>query len=62
MASVPELPRWAGRLYAVAGPVFGVVGFLLSPFQTLGALALVAATAAAALRLAVGRNGSTGQG
>jgi hypothetical protein len=45
------VPRWTGRMYAVAGPVFGVVGFLFGTFQTVGALALAAAGATAAIKL-----------
>jgi hypothetical protein len=55
LASLLDVPRWAARLYTVAGPVFGVVGFLLDPFQTLGALALAVASAVAAIHLTVGR-------
>lgn len=56
------MPRWAGLGYAVAGPLFGVVGFLFGPFQTLGALALVAAGAVAARELAAapGRRAAAG--
>jgi len=56
------VPRWAGRLYAVAGPVFGVVGFLFGTFQTVGALGLATAGAAAAFALNAGhRRGAATQ-
>ena len=48
LASSAVVPRWLGRLYAVTGPVFGVLGFLFGIFQTIGALARAAASALAA--------------
>jgi hypothetical protein len=54
LRSTAGVPRWVGRVYAVAGPVFGVVGFLVGTFQTIGAVALATAAAVAAQRLRVG--------
>lgn len=51
LASSAAVPRWTGRLYAVTGPVFGVLGFLFGTFQTVGALALAAASVLAARAL-----------
>jgi len=49
------VPTWVGRTFAVAGPVFGVIGFLFGTFQTVGALALAAAGSAAVLNLDLSR-------
>ena len=38
LAALDEVPTVAGRLYGAAGPTFAVVGFLVGPVQTLGAL------------------------
>ena len=51
LAAARGVPQWVGRVYAAAGPAFGVVGFLFGTFQTIGAIALAAAGAAAASKL-----------
>ena len=51
LVTAPGVPRWSGRLYALSGPVLGVVGFLFGTFQTIGGLALAAASARAAIAL-----------
>jgi hypothetical protein len=52
------VPRWAGRLFMLAGPLFGVIGFLFSTFQTVGALLLAVTSAMAARELHRGRPSS----
>ena len=47
----PGVPPLAGRLFMLAGPLFGIIGFLFAPFQTVGSLTLAAASVMAAIKL-----------
>jgi len=51
LTATPEIPRWAGRLFMLAGPLFGIIGFLFGTFQTVGSLTLAVASALAAVKL-----------
>lgn len=56
-----EVPRWAGRAFAIAAPGFGVVGFAFGAIQPVAALVLATTAAVAASRLREGSNSARRQ-